>query len=121
MTSGRQHVGKLGEREACSRLADAGYDIRQTNWRCRLGEIDIIAEQDGRMVFVEVRTRRIGGKYGTAAESVDHRKRMKIRAVAAMYLQAFKLADSAIRFDVIAITLDSNDCVLEYKHYEAAF
>ena len=121
MTNDRLRLGRLGEQAACARLLEAGYMIKHCNWRCRSGEIDIIAEQAGRLVFIEVRTRMQGGKFGTAAESVDRRKQLKVRATAQVYMQAVKRSDAAVRFDVIAIEMGLGDSIQEYKHYEAAF
>lgn len=119
----RKEVGALGENAACSILIELGYMIRERNWRCRSGELDIVAEQDGRVVFVEVRTRmsRSEGRFGTAAESVDYRKQRQVRETALVYLRSMKLADSAVRFDVIAVSLNEEGAVQSYKHVEAAF
>jgi putative endonuclease len=118
----RKQTGRLGEEAACQYLANAGYAIVACNWRCRSGEIDIIAECDGRLVFVEVRTRRAGGRFGTAAESVDRRKQQKVRDIAQVYLRSVHRQNALIRFDVIAIMIDRTDeTVIECKHYEGAF
>ena len=66
----RSSVGRRGEEAACAYLAERGYRILDRNWRCRLGEIDIVAERGDIVVFVEVRTR-TGTRFGTGAESVD--------------------------------------------------
>ncbi len=121
MTSSRQALGKWGEELAVEHLKQAGYVIRQRNWRCRSGEIDIIAECQGRLVFIEVRARRGSAQYGTAAESVDRRKQQQVRMTAQVYIQLSGCANMAIQFDVIAITLGSGNKVQELKHYEAAF
>lgn len=123
MTIDRQTVGRLGEREARRRLAEDGYRIAAANWRCRIGEIDIVAEKDGRIAFVEVRTRHAAGRgrFGTAAESVDERKRRKLRQTAQTYLRMEKLDGVPIRFDVIAVEVDDGGGIVSYRHYEAAF
>lgn len=103
-------------------LEDANYTLIERNWRCRSGEIDIIAEAGGRVVFIEVRTRIEGGRFGTAAESVDSRKRQKVRDTAQVYLRSIGRASAAIRFDVIAISVSrSEGTIVECKHYEGAF
>lgn len=118
----RKATGQLGEEAACLYLIEANYNILTRNWRCRIGEIDIIAEQSDRFVFVEVRTRKEGGKYGTAAESVDYRKQQKVRDAAQVYLRSVGRSDASIRFDVIAITLSrADEIVTSLKHFEAAF
>jgi putative endonuclease len=101
-------------------LAGKGYRILERNWRCRLGEVDLIAEQNGELVFVEVRTR-TGDRFGTAEESVDARKRMRLRRMALLYAAANNLDDPPIRFDVVAVQMDgkTNECRL--RHVESAF
>lgn len=118
----RKHTGKIGEAAACIYLTEAKYSIINRNWRCRTGEIDIIAEQEDRLIFIEVRARMAGGRFGTAAESVDHRKQQKLRNTAQVYLRSIGRSDASIRFDVIAITLNRMDeSIVECKHYESAF
>lgn len=117
----RRQTGQQGEAAACSFLERAGYSIVERNWRCRTGELDIIAECDGMLVFVEVRTRRSGGRFGTAAESVDRRKQQQVAATALVYLRMRHLSEISMRFDVIAITLGRDGDIQELKHIEAAF
>lgn len=140
MSDRRKKTGQLGEREACRRLIEEGYMIRDVNWRCRSGEIDVVAEVDNRIVFIEVRSRSISslGRFGTAAESVDSRKMQKIRNVAAVYLRQKGLQERAVRFDVITVAfqLGSGDfgsrdgevieggaspLIKDYRHYTGAF
>ncbi|MBH5316659.1 YraN family protein [Paenibacillus sp. GSMTC-2017] len=123
MTIDRQRIGKLGELEACRRLIDAGYSIKETNWRSRRGELDIIATIGDKLVFFEVRTRGAVsvGRFGSAAESVDYRKQQQVRAIAQTYMQYTKQQDAPIRFDVITILIGADDVIHEYRHYEAAF
>ncbi|WP_166238008.1 YraN family protein [Paenibacillus turpanensis] len=125
----RKQTGSTGEREAEQFLRSLGYQVTERNWRCRTGEIDLIAWHEGVRVFVEVRTRTgscgspmtSGQAYGTALESVDGRKQQKLRSTASVYLQATGGWDQPIRFDVIGITMDSNGSVLELKHVINAF
>lgn len=120
--SRRSVTGQLGEEIAARQLTSAGYRILNRNWRCRSGELDLVAEHEGVIVFVEVRTRTSGGRFGTAAESVDYRKQQQVRSVAEFYLRRFGYAGVPVRFDVAAITLDRNtNEVLEYRHIESAF
>lgn len=123
----RRSIGLYGEREALDYLAGKGYAILHTNWRCRSGELDIVAQSGPTIIIVEVRTRRAGGRFGTAVESVDARKQFQVRATAEVYLAVNKRHDSRVRFDVIAITLAeiAADPVvyetIELKHVESAF
>lgn len=118
----RQQTGKWGEDAACTFLLEAGYFIKERNWRCRSGEIDIIAEHNRRLIFVEVRTRKLGSRFGTAAESVDRRKQQQVRETAQVYMRSSGLANPSIRFDVIAVSINrESGAIIEYKHYEGAF
>jgi putative endonuclease len=119
----KQETGKLGEQAAFRYLEAEGYEVIVCNWRCRSGEIDIIARQEERIVFVEVRTRRAGGKFGTAAESVDYRKQRKIRDTAQVYLRSIGRQAAAIRFDVITVllTAEQGEPGVTCRHYPAAF
>ncbi|TYP77671.1 YraN family protein [Paenibacillus methanolicus] len=115
-------TGQLGEEITARHLASVGYVILNRNWRCRSGELDLVAVHRGVIVFVEVRTRTSGGRFGTAAESVDYRKQLQVRAVAEVYLHRFGYTSASVRFDVAAITLDRiTDEVLEFRHFESAF
>lgn len=117
----RRQTGLAGEAAACRHLENDGYTIIERNWRCRAGEIDIIAALDHTLVFVEVRTRRAGGRFGTAAESVDRRKQQQVALIAQVYLRMRQLAYPPMRFDVIAVTMNRDDSISEIKHIKAAF
>lgn len=117
---GKRETGRLGESAAAVYLQHSGYRLLERNWRCRTGEIDIVARHGDKLVFVEVRTRRAGGGFGTAAESVDTRKQRKVTAAAQVYLHMKGLHESPVRFDVIAITLIGDE-VTELNHIEGAF
>ena len=98
----RSDLGKLGESVACQELERRGYAILATRYRTRFGEIDIIAEEAGVVVFVEVKARRTL-RYGSAAESVPSWKRRRIGAMALDYLAWTNRMNSPCRFDVVAI------------------
>ena len=123
----RRAIGIHGESEAAGYLIDKGYLLLDRNWRCRSGELDIVAKQDSTIVIVEVRTRRAGGRFGTAVESVDAKKQFQVRSTAEVYLSMNKLHGMRIRFDVIAITLAHSGQepaayeIVELRHVEAAF
>ena len=95
-------LGKLGEIVACQELERRGYAILATRHRTRFGEIDIIAEEGGVIVFVEVKARR-SARYGMAAESIPRWKRQRIGAMALDYLAWTNRVNHACRFDVVAI------------------
>ena len=94
-------VGAAMEEAAARHLQAAGLRIAQRNYRCRRGEIDLIAWDGGTLVFVEVRFRR-NDQFGSASSTVDRRKQDKLLATAENYLQRHKL-DCPCRFDVVAI------------------
>lgn len=116
----RRDKGSLGEMTAADFLQKEGYLLRERNWRCRSGEIDIIAENEGLLVFVEVRSRS-GTAYGTATESVNARKQAQVRNVAAIYMHIKGLQDWPVRFDVIAVQLLPNGKAQVTEHICAAF
>lgn len=116
----RREKGAAAEQAACDYLAAKGYAILDRNWRCRSGEIDIVAELGRLLVIVEVRSRS-GSRYGTAAESVDYRKIRQVRGIASTYLHYKRLEDREMRFDVIAIELDAARNVVSLQHIEGAF
>ena len=82
-----------------------GYRMVTSNYRCRMGEIDLIAREGGYLVFVEVRCKRTGG-FGSPAESVDAVKQQKIAAAAQHYLDAQGIEDQACRFDVVEVVAE---------------
>ena len=94
-------IGDRGERRACDHLLDAGLSLRVANYRCRLGEIDLIMRDGPTLVFVEVRLRS-NGRYGSGADSVDWRKRRRLIRVAEQYLQRCP-HDGPCRFDVVSL------------------
>lgn len=83
----RQQKGRLGEEVACDWLQEHNYHILKRNWRCRSGEIDIVASREEMIIFIEVRSRSGTVQYGTPQESVDIRKMKQVRATASVYLQ----------------------------------
>jgi putative endonuclease len=98
----RKALGELGERWARDYLEKRGYRIRETNFHCREGEIDIVAQHEDSLVFVEVRTK-TGSAFGTPEESVTTAKQEKLASVAMSYLQTHDGLPSERRIDVVAI------------------
>jgi putative endonuclease len=101
----RQEVGKLGEKLAQKFLKKRGYRIRETNFRCREGEIDIIAQQGDYLVFVEVRTKS-NLDFGSPEESITQSKKGKLIATALTYVSTHQKLPSLWRIDVVALELD---------------
>jgi putative endonuclease len=97
-------TGRDAEFAACSFLLSQGLRLLARNFHSRHGEIDLVMDDDGQLVFVEVRYRR-GVAFGTGAESVDRRKQSRITACAQRYLQQHpESAGRPCRFDVVALT-----------------
>ena len=97
-------IGALGEKIAAEYLTGLGYVIRERNFRLREGEIDIIAEKDDFLVFIEVRTR-TSNSYGTPEESVTAKKKERLIALAEAYIEDRVDLPSSWRIDVVAIEL----------------
>jgi putative endonuclease len=99
----KRRVGAEYERRAAAYLTGQGYTVLERNFRCRTGEIDIIAREGGCLCFVEVKYR-AGSGHGSPLEAVDYRKKQKILGVARYYMMVHHLAtDTACRMDVVAI------------------
>ena len=102
MTKERLILGKFGEDLARNRLKDLGYRVVETNYRCPLGEIDLIARDGETLVFVEIKTRRYQPS-SSAKEAVHKRKQVQLSKVALAYMKHKNLWGSKARFDVVAI------------------
>ena len=113
--------GAVGEVLAARFLRDKKYTILAANYRCRFGEIDIIAADRSYIAFVEVKTRRADSLY-TPREAVTASKQRRIMQTAAMYLH-HNAVDLQPRFDVIEVVTDTNDPmrVIELNHIMGAY
>ncbi len=99
-----REIGALGEKIAAEYLTRLGYVIRERNFRLREGEIDIIAEKDDFLVFIEVRTRR-SLSFGTPEESVTAKKKERLIALTQAYMEDREDLPSSWRIDVMALEL----------------
>ncbi|MBI2830726.1 MAG: YraN family protein [Chloroflexi bacterium] len=115
----RRETGILGEKLAQDFLKERGYRIRETNYRCREGEIDIVAEHEGSLVFIEVRTKK-SFSFGSPEESITSRKREKLRAAAFHYQQDHDNLPQSWRIDAVVIELDRKGQPLRIEHIENA-
>jgi putative endonuclease len=102
MSLQRQRLGIVGEDLAVAALTARGYAILERRYATERGEIDIIAEDGGTLVFVEVRARATG-EFGRAAESVTPGKQRRVTRVAIDYLARHQIVNRPCRFDVVAI------------------
>lgn len=101
-TSGRRQTGAVYEKKAGAYLEEQGYVILQYNYRCRAGEVDIVARDGSFLVFCEVKYRRTAGK-GGALDAVTCGKQRTISKCALFYLMEHHLTGAACRFDVVGI------------------
>ena len=116
--SARQVLGRGGEQIAEKYLIKKGYRLVERNYRCPLGELDLIALDRRVIVFVEVKTR-VDDSYGPPLEAVHPRKQQKMIGAAQYFLSQHKLQDRDARFDVVGISFAGDDPVIE--HIENAF
>ena len=112
-------LGNIGEDAAAKFLEGKGYEIVARNFRIRSAEIDIIAQLDDVIVFVEVKARS-SIRHGLPSEAVNLRKQKKIIEAAGVFLQDENFCDCACRFDVVEIFL-RGQIVEEINHIENAF
>lgn len=114
-----QRLGRLGEEMACHYLRDNEFNILEQNWKCKCGEADIIAEEEGALVFIEVKTRRAGFP-GLPEYAVTKEKRARYEKIAVNYLMQHQRPSGRVRFDVIAVQMTGeNQCLL--RHHRDAF
>ncbi len=102
MTEKSKSLGERGEEIAVNFLKKNRYKILFRNYRCKFGEIDIIAQHKKTLAFIEVKTRS-SEAYGLPQEAVQSKKQKKISWVALEFIQRYKLEDRAARFDIVAI------------------
>ncbi len=104
MTFERLSLGKKGEELAVAQLKKLKFKILQRNYKCSLGEIDIIAREKDTLVFVEVKTR-ASADFGGPAAAVTIHKQRQLSRVALTYLSQKNLTDIPARFDVVAVEI----------------
>jgi Predicted endonuclease distantly related to archaeal Holliday junction resolvase len=118
-------VGRFGEQVAVDRLEAAGLVVLARNWRCREGELDIVARDGSQLVFVEVKTRS-SLRFGPPAAAVDRVKSARIRQLGLRWILAERErgADqqfwSTVRFDVVSVLRGAPDGV-QVEHLKGAF
>lgn len=113
-----KETGKLGEDIAVHYLKQNGYVILDRNFECRQGEIDIIALDKKKIVFIEVKTR-TSNKYGAPSEAVNKIKQKHMLQTIKYYLYIRNLSDEFIRIDVIEVYINNN--VYKVNHIKQAF
>jgi putative endonuclease len=113
-------VGQYGENVAAGFLLDRGYELLDRNWRCEIGELDIVARTaDGVLVFVEVKCRS-GLGYGQPVDAVTPVKAQRIRRLAYCWLETHPTRRRGVRFDVISV-LRQRRAAAQVEHFQDAF
>ena len=118
----RHRLGRTGERLAGAHLERRGFTILTRNHRTRFGELDIVACDGARIVFCEVKTRRLGSS--SPFDGLRHSQCVRIRKMAAAWLQesvGTRPYIDEIRFDAIGVTIDARGRLVEIEHLEGAF
>jgi putative endonuclease len=116
----RNRTGVIGEEIATTIISQKGYQILENNYRCKIGEIDIIASNKEYLVFIEVKTRTVGKTLVDPLISITQKKRQKVKNLGLFYVQQKSIYHKQPRFDVIAITL-LKDKKYTFQHIENAF
>ena len=119
----RRPLGAAGEKAVAAYLRSRGYAILDVNWRCRIGEIDVVAAKDGILAFVEVRSRsrKSLGSFGTPLESITPKKQLTLRRCAEAYLQRSPSSPSRIRFDCAGVVFGDDGTHAAVDYVEDAF
>lgn len=110
-------LGRLGEDEAARHLTRLGFDVVDRNYRCSLGEIDLVLARGNLVVFCEVKTRATDA-WGLPAEAVNARKQLRIRRLAGRWLATHRRRGD-VRFDVVSVIVRGGR--VEVRHFPAAF
>lgn len=118
----RRTLGATGEAVAALHLERLGHTVLTRNHRTRFGELDLVTQDGGTLVFVEVKTRR-QSRSGSPWDALHERKRAQVRRMAAAYLSEVQDRPRArqIRFDAIGIVVDGQGALVSLDHLEGAF
>ena len=114
----REIIGSAGEEAALTRYRELGYSTVARNWRCPIGEIDLVVMRGGLLVFCEVKTRS-GGAFGGGFEAVTGRKQRKLRQLAEVFLLTEGVDPARVRFDVASVDAGAGRVSVEI--FEDAF
>jgi putative endonuclease len=110
----RRHVlGIYGERLAADYLTSIGYEILERNWRCSVGEIDLIARDKARWVFVEVKTRN-GAGFGAPFEAITEEKLARLRKLVGEWCRLRQVAGVQVRIDAVSVLIEQGNVKLEH-------
>lgn len=120
-TDPRHRLGRVGEQLAAEHLERRGFSIVARNHRTRWGELDLIAADGRRVVFCEVKTRRLGSTSPFEGLRETQRRRLRRMAVAWLQEQPARPHASELRFDAIGVTIDATGRLVSLEHLEGAF
>jgi putative endonuclease len=116
----RKELAQIGEDHAARFLASKGYRIKERNYRTRAGEVDLIAEQDDTLVFIEVKARS-SNDFGSPVEAVTPWKQRTIARLAASYLSLCERRERLTRYDIVAVYLTPQGRVTKIEVLQGAF
>lgn len=119
MSFARLAVGRKGEELAVKYLLNKGYEILARNYRCKIGELDVVARHAQTLIFIEVRSSS-SLAFGWPHESVNNKKKAKLRLVAQYYIQS-NCINLPVRFDVIGISFSTDGQLRKIEHVADAF
>lgn len=108
-----QILGKYGEDLAAQYLTDRGYKIVDRNWRCSIGEIDLVAFHNGRFVFIEVKTRN-GTAFGHPFEAITPTKVSRMRRLVAQWCSTNQKAGANVRLDAISVLVSGGRVAIDH-------
>ena len=110
-----KELGEIGESRACDFLTNRGIQILERNWRIKSGEIDIVAQQDSVIVFIEVKTRR-SSAFGHPLEAISMEKAARLQRLALAWLATHQRLGNEYRIDAIGIILGrSGELIIDYR------
>lgn len=112
LTKERLSLGKFGEDLAFEKIKGLGYKKIIRNYRCPLGEVDLIARDGDTLVFIEIKTRK-SRSIGYAKEAVNDKKKRQLSKVALFYMKSNNLSEARARFDVVAVSLAGGEPRIE--------
>jgi len=113
----KKQIGNFGQQLAADFLLGKSYKILAQNYFTKVGEIDLIAEKDGQIVFVEVKTR-LSDKFGLPEDAVDRKKREKMHQAGLKYLEEKQIESENFRFDIVAVEIDRFKKVAKIRHHK---
>lgn len=113
MAAGHLSTGRAGEDLAAAYLAEKGFRILERNFRCPRGEIDLVCEQGGVLVFVEVKARS-GTERGEPGEAVGRDKQARLVKAASLYLSRRRAWERPCRFDLVSVIFLDGDTIVEH-------